>query len=125
MKAFKKATKKAVAIMLCFVMTFGIFAVAGITFDDLSGLFPKAEAAITLGGITQQRVVSNYESTYRAYQKRFFKGEETNWPTNFVIPGLGDADDYTPQGMTYWKAKEWILISAYDAGGSDPSGIRF
>ncbi|MEE1012198.1 MAG: vWA domain-containing protein [Acutalibacteraceae bacterium] len=123
MKAFKKATKKAVAIMLCFVMTFGIFAVAGITFDDLSGLFPKAEAAITLGGITQQRVVSNYEATYRAYQKRFFKGEETNWPTNFVIPGLGDADDYTPQGMTYWKAKEWILISAYDAGGSDPSVI--
>jgi len=123
MKAFKKATKKAVAIMLCFVMTFGIFAVAGITFDDLSGLFPKAEAAITLGGITQQRVVSNYEATYRAYQKRFFNGEETNWPTNFVIPGLGDADDYTPQGMTYWKAKEWILISAYDAGGSDPSVI--
>ena len=118
-----KAFKKAVALVLCLVMTVGIFAVSGITVDDLSGLFPKAEAAITLGGITQQRVVSNYESTYRAYQKRFFNGEETNWPTNFVIPGLGDADDYTPQGMTYWKAKEWILISAYDAGGSDPSVI--
>ena len=118
-----KAIKKAVALMLCIVMTLGVFAVSGITIDDLTGLFPKAEAAITLGGITQQRVVSNYESTYRAYQKRFFKGEETNWPTNFVIPGLGDADDYTPQGMTYWKAKEWILISAYDAGGSDPSVI--
>lgn len=118
-----KALKKAVALMLCLVMTIGVFAVAGITVDDLLGLFPKAEAAITLGGITQQRVVSNYEATYRAYQKRFFNGEETNWPTNFVIPGLGDADDFTPQGMTYWKAKEWILISAYDAGGSDPSVI--
>ncbi len=119
-----KAIKKAVALMLCIVMTLGVFAVSGITVDDIASLLPKAEAAdITLGGITQKRVVSNYESTYRAYQKRFFKGEETNWPTNFVIPGLGDADDYTPQGMTYWKAKEWILISAYDAGGSDPSVI--
>ncbi len=117
-----KAFKKAVALVLCLVMTVGIFAVAGITVDDLAGLF-KAEAAITLGGITQQRVVPNYESLYRSYQKRFFNGEETNWPTNFVIPGLGSADDYTPQGMTYWKAKEWILISAYDAGGSDNSVI--
>lgn len=118
-----KAFKKAIALVLCLVMTVGIFAVAGITVDDIVNLFPKAEAAITLGGITQQRVISNYEATYRAYQKRFFKGEETNWPTNFVIPGLGSADDYTPQGMTYWKEKEWILISAYDAGGSDNSVI--
>ncbi|MBR3780665.1 MAG: hypothetical protein IKK63_05630 [Clostridia bacterium] len=118
-----KAFKKAVALVLCLVMTVGIFAVAGITVDDLANLFPKAEAAITLGGITQQRVISNHESLYRSYQKRFFNGEETNWPTNFVIPGLGSADDYTPQGMTYWKAKEWILISAYDAGGSDNSVI--
>ena len=35
-----KALKKAVALMLCAVMTLGIFAVAGITVDDLSGLFP-------------------------------------------------------------------------------------
>ena len=118
-----KAFKKAIALVLCLVMTVGIFAVSGITVDDIANLFPKAEAAITLGGITQQRVVSNYESLYRSYQKRFFNGEETNWPTNFVIPGLGDNDDFTPQGMTYWKAKEWILISAYDAGGSDPSVI--
>ncbi len=121
-----KALKKAVALMLCAVMTLGIFAVAGITVDDLAGLFPKAEAAnITLGGITQQRVVSNYEATYRAYQKRFFNGEETNWPTNFVIPGLSSTDDYTPQGMTYWKAKEWILISAYDASGQNRNSVIY
>ena len=125
MKAFKKATKKAVAIMLCFVMTFGIFAVAGITFDDLSGLFPKAEAAITLGGITQQRVVSNYESIYAGYQNRFFTGSESNEPTNFVIPGLAQSNDYTPQGMTYWEEKEWILISAYDASGSGKHSVIY
>lgn len=121
-----KALKKAVALMLCAVMTLGIFAVAGITVDDLSGLFPKAEAAdITLGGITQKRVISNYESLYRSYQKRFFNGEETNWPTNFVIPGLSSTDDYTPQGMTYWKAKEWILISAYDASGQGRNSVVY
>ncbi|MBQ4605008.1 MAG: hypothetical protein IJB16_10435, partial [Clostridia bacterium] len=38
-------------------------------------------------------------------------------PTNMVIPGLGDGDDYTPQGMTYWAEKNWVLISAYDASG--------
>ncbi|MBR2867757.1 MAG: hypothetical protein IKB88_01665 [Clostridia bacterium] len=112
-----KTSKKIISLVLCIVMIATTFFCTGVL-PEL-----KAEAAITLGGITQQRVVSNYESTYRAYQKRFFNGEETNWPTNFVIPGLGDADDYTPQGMTYWKAKEWILISAYDAGGSDPSVI--
>ena len=120
-----KALKKVVALMLCLVMTAGIFAVSGITVDDIANLFPKAEAAITLGGITQQRVVSNYESTYRTYQKRFFLGEETNWPTNFVIPGLGDSDDFTPQGMTYWKAKEWILISAYDASGAGKNSVIY
>ena len=119
-----KALKKVVALMLCLVMTAGIFAVSGITVDDIANLF-KAEAAITIGGITQQRVVSNYESLYRSYQKRFFEGEETNWPTNFVIPGLGSSDDYTPQGMTYWKAKEWILISAYDASGNGKNSVIY
>ncbi len=117
-----KTSKKIISLVLCAVMVLSTFCGLGFVLDDF-----KAEAAITLGGITQQRVVATdnngYEDLYRSYQKRFFKGEETNWPTNFVIPGLGSADDYTPQGMTYWKAKEWILISAYDAGGSDPSVI--
>lgn len=120
-----KALKKAVALMLCLVMTIGVFAVAGITVDDLSGLFPKAEAAITLGGITQQRVVSNYETTYKAYQNRFFTGSESNEPTNFVIPGLAQSNDYTPQGMTYWEEKEWILISAYDASGAGKHSVIY
>ena len=39
-----KVLKKAVALMLCLVMTIGVFAVSGITVDDLAGLFTKAEA---------------------------------------------------------------------------------
>ncbi len=115
-----KTSKRIISLVLCAVMVASTFLCLGPVVSF------KAEAAVTLGGITQQRVVGtdgSYESIYRSYQKRFFKGEETNWPTNFVIPGLGSADNYTPQGMTYWKAKEWILISAYDADGSDPSVI--
>lgn len=111
-----KTSKRFISMLLCIVMVASTFAGIGFTTSV------EAEA-VTLGGITQQRVVGNHEAVYRSYQKRFFGGEETNWPTNFVIPGLSSADDYTPQGMTYWKAKEWILISAYDAGGSDPSVI--
>ena len=120
-----KAFKKAIALVLCLVMTVGIFAVSGITVDDIANLFPKAEAAITLGGITQQRVVSNYESIYAGYQNRFFTGSESNEPTNFVIPGLAQSNDYTPQGMTYWEEKEWILISAYDASGGGKHSVIY
>lgn len=115
-----KTSKRILALVLSALMIFSVVIIPG---ADLSMFGFEADAAVTLGGITQQRVVDNYEALYRSYQKRFFAGEETNWPTNFVIPGLGNDDDYTPQGMTYWKAKEWILISAYDAGGSDPTVI--
>lgn len=122
-----KAFKKAVALMLCFVMTLGVFAVSGITVDDLAGLFtPKAEAYTntTIGRITQQQVVGATTSMdgilardfwYTSYANGYFDGNSE--PTNLVIPGLGDGDDYTPQGMTYWTEKNWLLISAYDASG--------
>ena len=117
-----KTSKRIISFVLCAVMVVS-------TFLSLGPLVSfKAEAAITLGGITQQRVVGadgSYESIYRNYQKRFFNGEETNWPTDFVIPGLGSSDDYTPQGMTYWKAKEWILISAYDASGKNRNSVIY
>ncbi len=122
-----KAFKKAVALMLCFVMTLGVFAVSGITIEDLAGLFtPKAEAYTntTIGRITQQQVVGTSGSIngvlardfwYTSYANGYFDGNSE--PTNLVIPGLGDGDDYTPQGMTYWPEKNWVLISAYDASG--------
>ncbi len=121
-----KTSKRIISFVLCAIMFASCFFCTG----KLPELEAKA-ADITIGGITQTRVVSNYESVYREYQKRFFNGEETNWPTNFVIPGLGrkDAnssyDDYTPQGMTYWEAKEWILISAYDATESGKNSVVY
>lgn len=116
-----KTSKKIISVLLCAVMVLSTFCGIGLVLDDF-----KASAAVTLSdgdiSITQQRIVSNYESIYAGYQQRYFLGEETNWPTNFVIPGLASSDDYTPQGMTYWEEKEWILISAYDASTIDRDG---
>ena len=114
-----KTSKRIISFVLCVLMVASCFFCTG----KLPEL--EAHADVTLGGITQKRVVSNHEALYRSYQKRFFGGEETNWPTDFVIPGLGDSDDYTPQGMTYWKAKEWILISAYDASGQNRNSVIY
>ncbi|MBE6790148.1 MAG: hypothetical protein E7535_03030 [Ruminococcaceae bacterium] len=112
-----KTSKRFLALMLSALMIFSVVFIPG---ADLSSLFSiEAEAAITLGGITQERVISNYASLYESYRNKYLLGRETNWPTNFVIPGLSSDDDYTPQGMTYWKEKEWILISAYDANTTE------
>lgn len=116
-----KTTKKVVSLLICAVMVATTILGAG-----LASLL-KADAAdeITIGGITQKRVVNNYETTYAEYQARFFTGASSNKPTNFVIPGLAEKDNYTPQGMTYWAAKEWILISAYDASGSGRNSVIY
>ncbi len=126
-----KTSKKIISVLMCVVMMLSTFAGLGFEIDFAT---IEAEAAtrddvldddgnIVLGEITQKRVITDYASTYRDYQERFFTGADSNEPTDFVIPGLSSTDDYTPQGMTYWEAKEWILISAYHAGGSNPSVI--
>lgn len=112
-----KTSKRFLALMLSALMIFSVVFIPG---ADLSSLFSiEAEAATEIGGITQERVISNYASLYESYRNKYLLGRETNWPTNFVIPGLSSDDDYTPQGMTYWKEKEWILISAYDANTTE------
>ena len=120
-----KTTKRIISFLLCAVMVFGMF--SGVDFGIDSSIFDlEASAAdITLGGITQTRVVSDYATKYAGYRSKFFTGADTNWPTNFVIPGLSSSNDYTPQGMTYWKAKEWILISAYDASGAGKNSVIY
>ena len=115
-----KTSKRIISFVLCAIMFASCFFCTG----KLPELEAKA-ADITLGGITQTRVVSNYASVYAGYQSRFFTGSESNEPTNFVIPGLSSSNDYTPQGMTYWEAKEWILISAYDASGNGKHSVIY
>ena len=114
-----KTSKRIVSFVLSAIMVVTTFLAVGPVFTI------NAEAAdITLGGITQKHVVSDYATKYAQYQKEYFKGAETNWPTDIVIPGLGE-EDYTPQGMTYWKEKGWILISAYDAGDGTKNSVIY
>lgn len=120
-----KTSKKIISFVLCAVMVLSTFCGLGFVLDDF-----KAKAAdITLSdndiSITQKRIVTDYEAIYEEYQTRFFSGAHSNEPTNFVIPGLSASDYYTPQGMTYWAEKEWILISAYDASGSGKNSVIY
>ncbi|MBQ7043203.1 MAG: hypothetical protein IJN78_01210 [Clostridia bacterium] len=117
-----KNTKRIVSFLLSAIMVVTTFLAVGPVFTIETA---AADSPITIGGITQQRVVSDYAKTYAQYQSRFFNGSTTNWPTNIVIPGLSSTEDYTPQGMTYWAAKEWILISAYDASGAGKNSVIY
>ncbi len=113
-----KTSKRIVSFVLSAIMVVTTFLAVG-------PVFTIEASAIELGGISQEHVIADYETVYANYQAKYFKGKETNWPTDIVIPGLRQADDYTPQGMTYWPAKEWILISAYDASGNDKHSVIY
>ena len=115
-----KTSKRIVSFLLSAIMVVTTFLAVGPVFTIESA---AADTPITIGHITQQRVVfdadGKYDLLYEGYRNRFFTGAESNGPTNFVIPGLAEKDNYTPQGMTYWAEKEWILISAYHAASSN------
>ena len=62
-----KTMKKTVSLLICAVM------VATTVFGAGLASLLKAEAAdITIGGITQQRVVENHETTYAGYAEKYF-----------------------------------------------------
>lgn len=108
-----KGTKRFISAFLSVVMTVSVLL-------ELGNVFPKAEAAdITIGGLTQTRVVD--KALYDGYEKKYLGGFSKQ--TNLVLPGQAKKDNYTQQGMTYYKAKNWVLITAYDADGTDPTVI--
>ncbi len=136
-----KISKKVISMLLVAIMVLSNFAgLGGIDFDFAVEADAAVEdtyqtqydptdmnTSITLSdgdwGVTQQRVVSDYQSVYDGYRERFFTGRESNEPTNFVIPGLSAADDFVTQGMTYWAEKDWFLISSYYDGDVDRNSI--
>lgn len=108
-----KGTKRFISAFLSVVMTVSVLL-------ELGNVFPKAEAAdITIGGLTQTRVVD--KALYDGYEEKYLGGFSKQ--TNLVLPGQAAKDNYTQQGMTYYKAKNWVLITAYDADGTDPTVI--
>ena len=110
-----KTSKRVISLVLTAIMVMTSFVVAVPTF------LVKADAATTIDGVTQERVVSNYETTYDNYAAQYLNGASA--PTNIVIPGLNAAQDYVIQGMTYYPERDWMLVTAYHNDGSASSKV--
>ena len=100
----KKTMKKVLSLLLSVVMLVTCFSVA----------IPLAKAqGETINGITQTRIVPDgtYQSVYASYAAAYLNGYSE--PTELVIPGLTQDDNYVVQGITYYPEKNWVLITAY------------
>lgn len=108
--------KKVLSLVLAAIMLATTFNMA------LPVLKLDASAAdITIDGVSQTRVVSNYESTYENYAAQYLNG--AGKPTNIVIPGLDPAQDYVIQGLSYYAKKDWLLVTAYHNDETESSKI--
>ena len=102
-----KTSKRIISFLLSAIIVVTTFLAVGPVFSV------KADAAITINYFTQPDIdISQYEGN----RQNFFGGESTNWPTEFVIPGLNDT--YTPQSVTYWEKRDWVIISARNSNGT-------
>lgn len=62
--------------------------------------------------ITQTQIVtSNRETTYGNYAAQYLNG--AGEATDMVIPGLAASEDYVVQGISYYPAKDWMVVTAY------------
>lgn len=107
----KKTMKKVLSLLLSFVMLVTCFSVA----------IPMAKAqGETINGITQTRIVPDgtYQSVYASYAAAYLNGYGE--PTELVIPGLSADDNYVVQGITYYPAKDWVLVTAYHNSDDSP-----
>ncbi|MBR3620438.1 MAG: hypothetical protein IKN56_02945, partial [Clostridia bacterium] len=84
----------------------------------------------TLAGsvYTQTHTVADYMSVYKKYAAEYFDGKINSYDSedglpDVCIPGLTGDRITVPQGASYFKAKDWFLISAYDPEGKMPSVI--
>ena len=103
-----RKSKRVISLLLTAIMVMTTFVVAA------PMLLVDADAATTIDGVTQERVVGtdgSYKSTYDNYAAQYLNGASN--PTNIVIPGLNAAQDYVIQGMTYYPDRDWMLITAY------------
>lgn len=103
-----RKSKRIISLVLTAIMIATTFVVA------IPTLLVDADAATTIDGVTQERVVGtdgSYKSTYDNYAAMYLNGASS--PTNIVIPGLNAAQDYVIQGMTYYPERDWMLITAY------------
>lgn len=68
---------------------------------------------------TQTHTVADFESYNALYSGQYFSGtaipmDGTDGNPDYCIPGLQKNEEMIPQGIAYYPAKDWILISAYN-----------
>lgn len=114
----KMKGKKVLSFVLAAIMLATTFNMA------LPMLKLDANAATTIGGVTQERVVGtdgSYVTTYDNYAAMYLNGASN--PTNIVIPGLNPSQDYVIQGMTYYPKRDWMLVTAYHNDATESSKV--
>lgn len=105
-----KKSRRVISLILCLVMTLTTFCGVGV----LPSIKANAAGTTLSDGtysFTQERVVTDYATAYPEYEVDYLNG--TGSATELVLPGMNSDDDYIPQGMTYYAAKNWVFISAY------------
>lgn len=108
-----RTLKKALSCVMSLLMTVSV-----------SALVPTAGAAdISIGNNTQTHVVSDYKTKNASYKEVYTAGyaeplDGTNGNPDMVVPGLNSTDDMTPQGLAFFKEKNWVLTTSYMGSNS-------
>ncbi len=105
--------KKTLSAVMSLLMIISVFALA-----------PIANAAdISIGNNSQTHVVADYKTKNAAYKEVYVAGcaeplDGTNGNPDMVLPGLSSTDDMTPQGLAFFKEKNWVLTTSYMGSNS-------
>lgn len=120
----KLLTALSLVLVLCTLVSIGVLglqALAAETLGSISGGHSQTHTAgDSLAAIQQQ----NAEWAVRRFLDQCATPlDGSNGTPDLCIPGLSSTDNMIPQGMTYYKAKNWVLIASYKNGGGSPSVI--
>ena len=124
--------KKVLSFVLAAIMLVTTFSVAVpvLKLDtNAAEMTYDSEGNIIIDGVTQKQIVTKNNATailntqkYDEYAANYLGG--AGYSTGIVIPGLNathkdktvnvtDKGDYVIQGMTYYPARDWFLVTAY------------
>ncbi len=120
----KFLTALSLVLVLCTLVSIGALglqALAAETLGSISGGHSQTHTAgDSLAAIQQQ----NAEWAVRQFLDQCATPlDGSNGNPDLCIPGLSSTDNMIPQGLTYYKAKNWVLIASYKNGGGSPSVI--
>ena len=120
----KLLTALSLVLVLCTLVSIGALglqALAAETLGSISGGHSQTHTAgDSLAAIQQQ----NAEWAVRQFLDQCATPlDGSNGNPDLCVPGLSSTDNMIPQGMTYYKAKNWVLISSYYNGSGKPSVI--